>query len=43
MTGDKAMETISEILYPGGDLDREWSSNELEWIATVVHAWKSSR
>lgn len=43
MTGDEAMERIHEILYPSFDFEHEWSSNELEWIAEVVNAWKKSK
>lgn len=37
------MNLINAILYPGGDLDHEWTANELEWIAEVVNTWKGAR
>jgi len=42
MTADDALNAIKEILYPQGDPDSEWSSDELPMVADVVNAYFST-
>ena len=36
---EQALEEITEILYPGGDLDNEWSVEDLNHIAAVLREY----
>jgi hypothetical protein len=36
MTPEEAIAQIKEIMYPAGDKDAEWSSDELPMIAEVL-------
>ena len=36
---EEAMKEIRDILYPKGDEDAEWSSDELPWVAEVVNRY----
>ncbi len=33
---------IRDVLYPGGDMDHEWSPSTLEQIAAVIAEWEQA-
>jgi hypothetical protein len=37
MSDSRIVDEIREILWPGGDKDHQWSSDEIEFIATVLN------